>query len=152
MATITAAIVFVLAVGGSKTFACAWATDYFYQVTNLRGTVVGSNFPVLHSFRWYRQSVVLPQAKLTLYSYCFPCDLWGRAPVRTVVADARGKFDFGALTPSHYYLGIDDKRSALSALFQVEIKSSQNARESETIDISPVYPDCTGHEFIVKAN
>jgi hypothetical protein len=149
----TAAIALILAAGGSKIVACTWAIGYFYQVTNLRGTVVGSHFPVLNSLRWYRQSVVRSQAKLTLYGYCWPCDVLNRAPVKAVVTDATGKFDFGSLKPSHYYLRIDDEKGALSALFQVEVKSPQNSRESETIDVSPVYPDCTGgHEFIVRAN
>jgi hypothetical protein len=151
--SVIVAIVFFVGVGGFKIFACSWAIDYFYQVTELRGTVVGSNFPVLHSFRWYRQSVVRQGAKLTLYDYCWPCDVSSRAPVKTVVTDASGKFDFDLLQPGHYYLRIEDGKDALSPWFQVQVKSPQNSKESETIDISPNYPDCTGgHEFIVRAN
>jgi hypothetical protein len=148
-----AVVVFMLAVACSETLACEWAIDYFYQVTNLRGTVVGSDFLVLHSFRWYRQSVVRPDAKLRLYEFCRPCDALSRAPLETVVADSSGKFDFGALKPGHYYLKIDDEKGSLSALFQIEVRGAQNPKESEIIDISSVSPDCTdGHEFTLKVN
>jgi hypothetical protein len=93
MAIAAAVVVFMLAVACSKTLAC----DYFYQVTNLRGTVVGSDFPVFHSFRWYRQSVVRPDTKLRLYDFCWPCGAPSSAPFKTVVADSGGKFDFGVL-------------------------------------------------------
>ena len=153
MAIAAAVVVFMLAVACSKTLACHWAIDYFYQVTNLRGTVVGSDFPVLHSFRWYRQSVVRPDAKLRLYEFCWPCDTLSRGPLKTVVAESGGKFDFGGLTPGHYYLKIDDEKGPLSALFQIEVRGAQNPKESEIIDISSVSPDCTGgHEFTLKLN
>ena len=64
---IAAALALVLGVANSRLLSCTWAHDYFYQVTNFRGTVVGSNFPILHSFRWYRQSVERPKARLSLY-------------------------------------------------------------------------------------
>jgi len=153
MTSATAVIAFVLTLGVSRVLACSWGIGYFHQVTNLRGTVVGSRFPVLHSFRWFRQSAVRPQAKLMLYDYCWPCDIRSLAPVKTVLTGTEGKFDFGILKPSHYYLGIDDEKGALWDWFEVEVKGPPNPKESETIDISPVYPDCTGgHEFIVRAN
>jgi hypothetical protein len=153
MMSATAVIAFILTLGVSRILACSWAIGYFHQVTSLRGAVVGSKFPVLHSFRWFRQSVERPQAKLILYDYCWPCDVWSLAPVRTVLTDNHGKFDFGILKPSHYYLRIDDEKSSLSDWFEVEVKGPPNPKESETIDISPVSPDCTGgHEFTVRAN
>jgi hypothetical protein len=153
MMSATAVIVFILTLGVSKILCCTWATGYFYQVTSLRGTVVGSKFPVLHSFRWFRQSVTRPQAKLILYDYCWPCDVRILAPVKTVPTDNDGKFDFGIIKPGHYYLRIDDEKGALSGWFHIEVSGPPNPKESETIDISPVYPDCTGgHEFIVTAN
>jgi hypothetical protein len=153
MSSAAAVIVFVLTLGVSRILACSWAIGHFYQVTSLRGTVVGSKFPVLHSFRWFRQSVVRPQAKLILYPYCWPCDVRSLAPVKTPFTGADGKFDFGILMPSHYYLIIDDEKGSLSDGFEVEVKRPPNQKESETIDISPVHPDCTGgHEFIVRAN
>jgi hypothetical protein len=153
MMTATTVIVFILTLGFSRILACSWAVGYFYQVTSLRGTVVGSKFPALHSSRWFRQSVVRPQAKLILYDYCWPCDVRSLAPVKSVFTDNDGKFDFGILKPSHYYLRIDDERGSLSDWFEVEVKGPPNPKESVTIDISPVSPDCTGgHEFIVRAN
>ena len=153
LAIAAAAIASLLSVAGSEILGCEWAIDYFYQVTNLRGTVVGSDFPVSHSFRWYRQFVVRPQAKLMLYEFCWPCDALSRAPVKTVVADSNGRFDFGLLKPGHYYLKIHDQKGSLSAVFQIELKGGQNPKESEIIDISPVHPDCTGgHEFILKVD
>lgn len=153
MRTAIAVIVFTLILAASRNLACSWAKGYFHQVTSLRGTVVGSKFPVLHSFRWFRQSVVRPGAKLTLYGYCWPCDVWSLASVKTVLTGTDGKFDFGTLRPSHYYLRIDDEKSSLSGLFEVEVKGPPKPRESETIDISPASPDCAGgHEFIVRVN
>jgi hypothetical protein len=116
-------------------------------------TVVGSDFSVLHSFRRYRQSVVRPNTKLMLHEYCWPCVALSHTFVKTVITDANGKFDFGSVKPSHYYLEIDDGTRPLSALFQVEVRGTQNPKQVEIIDISPAYPDCTGgHEFIVRAN
>jgi hypothetical protein len=132
---LAAVIAILLLLGISPAIPCSFSTNYFYEVTNLRGTVV-------------RQ-----QARLILYEYCWPCDVFSRGPVKSVVANGDGKFDFGSLKPGHYYLRIEDEKGPLSAWFQVEVKGPQNANESETIDISPVYPDCTGgHEFIVKRN
>lgn len=74
-------------------------------------------------------------------------------PVKSVLTDTDGKFDFGVLRPSHYFLKASDEKGSLSAWFEVEVKGPPNPKESETIDISPVYPDCSGgHEFIVRAN
>lgn len=93
------------------------------------------------------------QTKLILYDYCWPCDVWSHVPVKVVLTNADGKFDFGVLKPGHYYLRIDDENGSLSDLFLVEVKGQPNPKESQTIDISPVHPDCSGgHEFIVKTN
>jgi hypothetical protein len=46
---------------------------------------------------------------------------------------------------------VSEKRGRIISL--MEIKGPPNPKESETIDISPVSPDCKGgHEFIVKLN
>lgn len=137
----------------SRTPACSWAIGYFIQVANLRGTVVGSRFPLLHSFRWFRQSFVRPRAKLTLYHYCWPCDVRHLAPVKVAVTGENGRFDFGVVQTGHYYLEIDDKRGSLFDWFEIEVKGPPRPKESVTIDISPVQPDCTdGHEFTVHVN
>ena len=66
--------------------------------------------------------------------------------IRTVETDTEGRFDFGPLGTGHYTLAIDGNDS-----FDVEIKVLPQATESVTIDVSPVFPDCTGgHEFVVK--
>jgi hypothetical protein len=64
-----------------------------------------------------------------------------------------GQFDFGMIEPGHYYLEIDDKEGSLYDWFQVEVKGPPKPKESVTVDISPVQPDCRGgHEFMVKTN
>lgn len=149
----TAVIAFILSLGVSRILACSLAPGFFYQVTNLRGTVVGSKFPVLRAFRWFRKSVARPDAKLMLYDYCQPCDLQSLAPVKTVIAGSNGRFDFGPLKPGHYFLRIEDEKSSLFDGFGVEVTGLPNPKESEIIDISPIHPDCSGgHQFIVKTN
>jgi hypothetical protein len=66
--------------------------------------------------------------------------------VKMVETDGDGMFDFGPLQAGHYTLTIDDEDS-----FDVEVKELPQVTESVTIDVSPVYPDCTGgHEFIAR--
>ena len=145
------AVLFVFTLASSQIRACSWATGYFFQVTSLKGTLVGSNLPILHSFRWFRLLVARPKSKLTLFDYCWPCDTRSVAPVKTVIADNEGKFDFGTLKPGHYYLRIDDDRGPFLESFTVEVKGPPNPEEREIIDISHVAPDCTGgHELILK--
>jgi hypothetical protein len=91
--------------------------------------------------------------KLTLYDYRWPRVVSDWVPVKSVNTDAHGKFDLGAIKPGHYTLRIDEEKWPHSDFFDVEIKGPPNPKESETIDISPVSPDCkAGHEFIVKLN
>jgi hypothetical protein len=98
---------------------CKFAIGYFYQVTSLRGTVLGMNrgWP-----RWLRQRVARGNVNLRLYEYRWPLHDRSEMPfVKTVRTDTGGQFDFGVLQQGHYTLVID----------------------------CPVYPDCTGgHEFI----
>jgi hypothetical protein len=146
-------IAIILIFGVPTAPACSWAIGYFYQVTSLRGATVGSNLPFLHSIRWLRQSFVREHVKLTLYDYRWPRAVSDWVPVKSVITDADGKFDFGAVKPGHYTLRVDEEKWPHSDLFDVEIKDPPNPKESETIDISPVSPDCKGgHEFIVKLN
>lgn len=142
----------VSCLGATRARACSWAIGYFFQVTQLKGTVVGSNFPFLHSFRRFRQSFVRAKTSLTLYKYCWPCDLQKLPAIKKVVTDKEGKFDFGSLKPDHYILVIADKNDDLGDEFDVEVRGSPNKKEFETIDISPNYPDCTGgHEFMIHS-
>jgi hypothetical protein len=72
-------------------------------------------------------------------------------PLRTIVADEGGKFDFGTVEAGHYTLVIDEEKWPASEWFDVELKGPPNPKEVVVIDISPVAPDCKGgHEFIVK--
>jgi hypothetical protein len=49
-------------------------------------------------------------------------------------------------TSCHYTLSVDD-----GDLFNVEVEDQQPVTKSVTVDVSPIYPDCTGgHEFIVN--
>jgi hypothetical protein len=130
---------------GLQARACEWAVGYFYRVTALKGQVVGTTYHGLP--RWLRQSFAKKHAKLVLYEYRWPRSRNNMPPaIKTVETDGEGMFNFGPLRTGHYTLAIDDEDS-----FDVEIKEQPHATESVTIDVSPVYPDCTGgHEFIVR--
>jgi hypothetical protein len=127
------------------TSACSFAIGYFHQVTALKGRVVGTKSHGLP--RWLRQSFARKHAKLALYEYRWPRTSWDDASlIKRIETDDRGNFDFGSLRTGHYTLRIDD-----NDLFDVELKDLPRVTESVTIDVSPVYPDCTGgHEFVVK--
>jgi hypothetical protein len=126
--------------------ACTWATGYFYQVTALKGRVVGTDSR-LYLPHWLRQSFARKHAKLALYEYRWPRTRNDMPPViRTVETDSEGMFDFGPQRTGHYTLIIEDEDS-----FDVEVKESAQVTESVTIDVTPTSPDCTGgHEFIVR--
>ena len=128
------------------TFPCSWAIGYFHQVTRLRGTVVGMNraWP-----RWLRQRVARGNVNLRLYEYRWPLHDRSEMPlVKAVRADEIGVFDFGVLQEGHYTLVIDWP-SEFANQFDVEITKRPRPTSSVKIDVSPVYPDCTGgHEFI----
>ncbi len=125
---------------------CSWATGYFHQVTHLRGAVVGMNrgWP-----RWLRQRVARDSVNLRLYEYRWPLHNRNEMPlVKTVKTDGNGRFDFGVLQEGHYTLVIDWP-SEYANSFDVEIKKLPRPTSFVKIDVSPVYPDCTGgHEFI----
>lgn len=125
--------------------ACSFGRGYFYQITALKGRVVGTEeLHIFDSLRWLRQAFVRKHAKLTLYEYREPFDR--RLLVMTVETDDHGNFDFGPLRIGHYTLRINDGSS-----FNVEIKDLPQKTRSVIIDASPVYPDCSGgHEFIIK--
>jgi hypothetical protein len=65
--------------------------------------------------------------------------------VKAVETDGDGRFDFGPIKTGHYTLRVDGDQ------LDVEVKDLPPMTESVTIDVTPVYPDCTGgHEFIVR--
>jgi hypothetical protein len=139
--------------GGHLGFACSWAPGYFYQVTGLRGIVVGMDnyWPLLgyHSYpRWLRQRAKRGNATLRLYKYRWPRGFRESQPVAETKSDRYGKSDFGSLPGGHYALVIDCPEH-WGDIFDVEIKKLPAETESVKIDVSPVNPDCSGgHEFI----
>jgi len=131
-------------------YPCTLPFGYFHQVTKLRGTVVGvNNGDLRHPFRWARQRVIRPGVRLTLSEWRWPVKALSERPVVKVVqTDSNGNFDFGALPTGHYALDISDSWGG-DSLFDVEIVLLPKPIDFERIDISPVYPDCTGgHEFV----
>ena len=132
---------------------CSWATGYFYQVTGLRGKVVGARLGPLQYAGSFRRSFVRKHAELTLYSYRAPIKARSDMPlVKKLTADDDGNFDFGSLNQGHYTLIVDDASWGSSTWFDVEIKTLPQQTESVTVDISPNFPDCKGgHEFIINS-
>jgi hypothetical protein len=150
---LVAAMTVILMLWVPRAPACTWVIGYFYQVSNLKGVVVGTDLPLLHSIRWLRQSFVRQNVKLALYDYRWPRKATDMVPLKSVVTDTNGKFDFGALTAGHYTLIVDQGKWRQSDWFDVEVKGPPKPSESVTVDISPFAPDCKGgHEFIVSAN
>ena len=96
-----------------------------------------------------RQRVARDNVNLRLYKYRWPLHDRSEMPlVKTVKTDGSGRFDFGELQEEHYTLVIDWP-SEYGEWFDVEIKKLSRPTTSVKIDVSPVYPDCTGgHEFI----
>jgi hypothetical protein len=129
---------------------CSWAIGYFHQVTCLRGTLVGMNrgWP-----RWLRQRVVRDNVNARLYEYRWPIHNPAEMPlVKAIKTDKNGWFDFGELPKGHYTLVIDWP-SGYADAFDVEITTLAKPTTSVKIDVSPVYPDCTGgHEFLSFTN
>jgi hypothetical protein len=133
-------------------YPCTFAPEYFYQVTRLRGKVVGVHDGDLrHISRWVRQDVARDDAKLMLYEYRWPVkNLDELHLVKSVNTNRDGDFDFGELRPGHYTLII--KGPGCVSIFYVQLAQLVKKTTSVTIDISPVHPDCTGgHEFIAYA-
>ncbi|HEY8715037.1 MAG TPA: carboxypeptidase-like regulatory domain-containing protein [Candidatus Acidoferrum sp.] len=129
--------------------ACSWAGGYFYQVTVLKGTVVGSYFRLLYFSRWFRQQITRPNVKLTLYRYQGGRD-YHLPPIKSVVSDQNGRFDFGSVPIGHYTLFLGDASQDYGDAFDVEVISSPQPQERLVIDISPVSPDCKGGREIVR--
>ena len=132
---------------------CSWATGYFYQVTEVRGKVVGATLGPLQYAGWFRRSFVRKHAELTLYSRRAPIKAQSDMPlVKKLTTDNNGNFDFGSLTHGHYTLLMDDAGWGSSARFDVEVKTVPRETDSVTVDISPNLPDGKGgHKFIVNS-
>ena len=136
-----------------QTNACSWSPGYFYQVTALKGRVVGSNVVLFQFSRWFRQTFARADAKMSLYEYRGFLPVDGAPVVKTVKTGDYGDFDFGDVRAGHYTVVIEDKAWNSRDYFDVEIRELRQSTKSITIDLSPNLPDCTGgHEFIVKSN
>ena len=123
-------------------YPCSWAIGYFHQVTCLRGTVVGMS---RGRPRWFRQRVARGNVNLRLYDYRWPVRCRSFKSVKT---DGSGRFGLGDLPKGHYSLVVDWPSEHAEG-FDVEITKLPRPTTSVKIDVSPVYPDCTGgHEFI----
>lgn len=135
-----------------QVYACTWTDGYFYQVSALRGTVVGAKMGPLQYVRWLRQSFVRKNAELTLYQYRRPIKQRDDMPVVKVMkTDSNGHFDFGEVTAGHYTLIVDDRDWGTSNWFDVEVKPQAKQTLAVRVDVSPHFPDCKGgHEFIVR--
>jgi hypothetical protein len=127
-------------------YPCSWSIGYFHQVTGLRGTVVGVDQGDLRRrSRVLRQRVLRGDATLTLYEYPGH-DPKNRRLIKQVKTGIDGEFDFGMVPDGHYTLVIDTPGPSDS--FDVQVVQLPKRTGSVTVDISPVFPDCSGgHEF-----
>ena len=131
-------------------FGCSLGSGYFYQMTQLKGRVVGKTLGPLQYFRFLRQSFSVPNAQLTLYEFKQREDRQNLNELATVKADRDGQFDFGGVPTGHYTLAVDSDK--YSQWFDVEITPAVKQTESVLIDVSPYFPDCEGgHELIVRS-
>ena len=128
---------------------CTWAIGYFHQVSHLRGTIVGvKDGDLRRNWRWARHRVLRSDAVLRLYKY-----QWPLPPQRPVLAeihvDRVAAFDFGELPSGHYTLEI--RFPGGEDRFDVEVTKLPRLTKAVTIDVSPVFPDCSGgHEFFIR--
>ena len=135
-----------------RAFPCSWVRGYFFQVSALRGTVVGADIGPLQYIRWLRQCFARKHAKLSLYQFPASATQRDMPPIRSTRTDSKGHFDFGNVAPGHYTLIIYDDDWGWSDLFDVEVNPETEQTTSVTIDISPFFPDCKGgHEFFVRS-
>lgn len=136
----------------TSAYPCTWPEGYFYQVSALRGNVVGARIGLLQHVRSLRQSFARKKALITLYEYRRPIKQRDEMLlVKTAKTDGNGYFDFGEVSPGHYTLIVDDHDWGTSEWFDVEVKQQARQTVAVMIDVSPAFPDCKGgHEFIVQ--
>lgn len=139
------ALIVAILFGAEELHSCSLVEGYFYQLSRLRGVVVGIQ---PGWWGWLRGRIPAANATMRLYTYCSPCRITDRELVKVVATNAKGQFDFGSLQNGHYILVIDWPTNA--GTFDVEIKSSPTPTELVMIDVSPIKPDCKGgHTFKV---
>jgi hypothetical protein len=135
----------------SAAYSCSLIEGSFYQVTRLRGTVVGvEDRDFRHPIRWLRQQEVRGDLRLSLHTYRSALKNPSETrPCKSITTNKDGAFDFGVLPVGHYTLFVEAPWG--TDRFDVQITQLSRQTESIMIDVSPVYPDCTGgHEFIVR--
>jgi hypothetical protein len=135
-----------------KASPCSLIEGYFYQVTRLRGMVVGvGEGDYRHTIRSLRQQAVAGGMKLSLYAYTLSLKLPSDTrPIRFTKTDKDGKFDFGTLPSGRYALFVEAPWG--TEQFDVEITQLKQTTESVMIDVSPIDPDCKGgQEFIITS-
>ena len=105
-----------------------------------------------HAFSWFRQRASVVGANLRLYDYRSDVKADdNRSPVKVAKANKHGMFDFGVLPKGHYTLRITAPWGGETS-FDVEIAALPKPVDIVMIDISNLYPDCTGgREFSVIA-
>ena len=90
-------------------------------------------------------------AELLIYNYTQPSTWQTKAlAIATTRTNSAGDFEFKGVQEGHYLLVIDG--GSLHDSFEVEITSKVRPTKSILIDISPIYPDCTGgHEMEISS-
>jgi len=139
-----------LALSLPLSFACSFPIGYFYQVSNLRGTIVGvANHDPRHESRLMRQRVTQEGLLVTLREYRWPVQ--DTSKLRVIAQTKTGKngeFDLSNAPDGHFFLDIDTPWGDDS--YSIQVAHHPQGNRSLLIDVSPVHPDCTGgHEFIV---
>jgi hypothetical protein len=143
------ALILVSALLKASALPCSWAPGYFYQVTAIRGRVVGVNLndsylAPLQYWKWVRQRV-RKSATISLYKYEFPPSK-NRAPILTAKTDVNGWFELKDVKPGHFSINVKDEK--LNGWFDVEVTDKAKPTDFINIDISLNFPDCKGgHEF-----
>jgi hypothetical protein len=123
---------------GGPVYPCTWAPGYFYQVTQLRGIVVGAEESSFLGIRWHGRPTARKQATLSLYEYRWPIKARSDMPlIKQTHTDAEGHFEFGLLQPGHYTLVIDEKNGNWSDWFDVEIVKQPKETDRVTINVTP---------------
>ena len=134
--------------------ACSQAPGHFHQVTLLRGTVVGVNSgDFRHMFPWLRHHAPRGNVALTLYEYRWPFNSRSELrAVKTIRSNEHGFFDFGALQEGHYTLAVETPWG-YGDWYDVQVTKAAKRTAAVMIDVSPVYPDCSGgHQFLVTTD